>query len=380
MNAHVARFVDIHALHTVPYANLNRDDLGTPKTVYYGGGVRTRVSSQCWKRAIRLAMEDELNDPAVRTRRVPLEVADRLVRAGWPAELARFAGEQVAAGAFDKGMSLEKKGLSTVLLFLPRSGLDRLAALCEEHRDALATAHAGASKNKQKGTSVLPREVVNAIISERNGVIHLFGRMLAELPGANVDGAVQVAHAFTTHVAEPEVDFFTAVDDLNPAEDTGSGHMNGAEYSAGVFYRYASVNVEDLTRNLEGDRDTAVELATAFLRTFITALPGAKKNSTAPFTVPELVYVSVRSDRPISLASAFEAPVRPALDGGLAQPSRYRLGDYAGAVYRLIGEQGRLFHAHASVDDKQIDHLGQRVESYQTLLESAVGAMRSAVS
>ena len=42
MNAHVARFVDIHALHTVPYANLNRDDLGTPKTVYYGGGVRTR--------------------------------------------------------------------------------------------------------------------------------------------------------------------------------------------------------------------------------------------------------------------------------------------------------------------------------------------------
>ena len=204
--------------------------------------------------------------------------------------------------------------------------------------------------------------------------------MLAELPGANVDGAVQVAHAFTTHVAEPEVDFFTAVDDLNPAEDTGSGHMNGAEYSAGVFYRYASVNVEDLTRNLEGDRDTAVELATAFLRTFITALPGAKKNSTAPFTVPELVYVSVRSDRPISLASAFEAPVRPALDGGLAQPSRYRLGDYAGAVYRLIGEQGRLFHAHASVDDKQIDHLGQRVESYQTLLESAVGAMRSAVS
>ena len=48
-----ALYVDIHALQTVPYANLNRDDLGSPKTVIYGGAERTRVSSQSWKRVVR---------------------------------------------------------------------------------------------------------------------------------------------------------------------------------------------------------------------------------------------------------------------------------------------------------------------------------------
>ncbi len=45
------RFLDIHLLQTIPFANLNRDDLGAPKTVVYGGATRTRVSSQCWKRS-----------------------------------------------------------------------------------------------------------------------------------------------------------------------------------------------------------------------------------------------------------------------------------------------------------------------------------------
>ena len=59
----VARFLDVHLLQTVPYANLNRDDLGSPKDLIYGGVTRTRVSSQCWKRAVRLAVEERLGDP-----------------------------------------------------------------------------------------------------------------------------------------------------------------------------------------------------------------------------------------------------------------------------------------------------------------------------
>jgi len=68
------RFLDVHALQTVPFANLNRDDLGSPKSLVYGGATRTRVSSQCWKRAIRLEVERAIGDPAVRTRRVPAEI------------------------------------------------------------------------------------------------------------------------------------------------------------------------------------------------------------------------------------------------------------------------------------------------------------------
>ncbi len=153
--------------------------------------------------------------------------------------------------------------------------------------------------------------------------------MLAELPNGRVDGAVQVAHAFTTHNTEPEVDFFTAVDDVAElAADAGSGHMNTAEFSAGVFYRYASINIAELLENLDGDRDQARELVEAFCTALIESLPEAKKNSTAPFTIPDLVYVAVRNDRPVSLASAFEQPVRPAPDSGCSAPSRQVFAEY----------------------------------------------------
>jgi CRISPR system Cascade subunit CasC len=369
-----ARYIDIHLLHTVPYANLNRDDLGSPKSVRYGDAERTRVSSQCWKRAVRLAMEAANGDPAARTRRVPVEVAALLRGAGWDDDLATFAGQQIAAAAATKGISVDAKtGETSVLLYLPKSALGDLAQLCQIHQEALVAAKAATGRKTDRGTSVLPRAEVNAILAGRNAVINLFGRMLADLPSSNVDGAVQVAHAFTTHETDPQVDFFTAVDDLNLAEDTGSGHMNGAEFSAGTFYRYASVNLADLTDNLDGDTALAGDLAAAFLSTFITAMPGAKKNSTAPFTLPDLAYIAVRADRPVSLAAAFEAPVR-AQYGSFALRSRQELDHYAGQIYRLLGDDGRIFHGHAAVQDKdELAHLGSSFDSYRALVDAAVG-------
>jgi CRISPR system Cascade subunit CasC len=371
-----ATYLDLHVVQSIPFANLNRDDLGSPKTVFYGGGTRTRVSSQCWKRAVRIAMEERLGDPAMRTRRLAPRVAMALREAGWDEELAAFAGAQVVTAAKGKEpLKLEESGDTSVLLYLPRSAITRLAALCEEHREAIIqAAPATAAKGKKKTTdSVLPTETVNEIVTSRNGIINLFGRMLAELPNGRVDGAVQVAHAFTTHNTEPEVDFFTAVDDVAElAADAGSGHMNTAEFSAGVFYRYASVNVTELLDNLGGDSDQARELVEAFCTALIESLPGAKKNSTAPFTIPDLVYVAVRRDRPVSLASAFEQPVRPALDGGCSGPSRRALADYTDKVYRLIGADGLAHHAHAGIDGKEHTALGPRTGSFRDLVTNSV--------
>jgi CRISPR system Cascade subunit CasC len=369
-----ARYIDIHLLHTVPYANLNRDDLGSPKTVRFGGVDRTRVSSQSWKRAVRVDLEDRSGDAAKRTRRVPLEVADRLRKRGWVDELATFAGQQIAANISGKGLAIESNGGTSVLLYLPERAFDELADLCVEHQNALTAAHStGKPKKGDKSNPVLPRDHVTKIISERNGVINLFGRMLADVPTSHVDGAVQVAHAFTVHGTSPEVDFFTAVDDLaKEADEASSGHMNTGEFSAGTFYRYASVNLADLTKNLAGDAQLARTLAGDFLSTFITAIPQAKKNSTAPFTLPELVYVAVRGDRPVSLASAFEAPVRSSGDGGYSDRAQHRLDEYAGNVYRLLGSDGLIRHAHAVTEGK-LTNLGDRVDTYIHLVQAAAG-------
>lgn len=52
-------YMDINVLQTVPSSNINRDDTGSPKTAIYGGVTRSRVSSQSWKRAMRLAFKQD---------------------------------------------------------------------------------------------------------------------------------------------------------------------------------------------------------------------------------------------------------------------------------------------------------------------------------
>ncbi|MEV4973309.1 type I-E CRISPR-associated protein Cas7/Cse4/CasC [Streptomyces scopuliridis] len=363
------RFLDLHILQTLPFSNVNRDDLGSPKTVTYGGSTRTRVSSQAWKRPTRLAVETRIGEQAQRTRRLPLQIAKVLKTRGWPEDLAELAGAQVIRSTESK-LGLDKGDRSTAsLLFLPDTAVEALVTLAEENRDKLKKALGTKAAEKP----LLPKERIHDVLRSRNGSIALFGRMLAEIPGAGVDGAVQVAHAFTTHSTSVQADFFTAVDDVDQwATDAGSAHMNTGEYSSGVFYRYATLDLDDLAKNIS-DTGTARELATAFATAFIQSLPSAKKTSTAPHSIPDLVHVVVRSDRPVSLAAAFEEPVR-AKSAGWGRPSRAVLDAYAARVGKLLGASGVVYSAHAGVDNDEWKGLGTRVDSYTALVDGAVGA------
>ncbi len=55
-NAYTNTRIEFHILQSFPVTCLNRDDVGAPKTAVVGGVTRARVSSQCWKRQVRLAM------------------------------------------------------------------------------------------------------------------------------------------------------------------------------------------------------------------------------------------------------------------------------------------------------------------------------------
>ncbi|MET8779164.1 type I-E CRISPR-associated protein Cas7/Cse4/CasC [Nocardia sp. NPDC004654] len=365
------RFLDIHLLQTMPYSNANRDDLGSPKTLIFGGTERTRISSQAWKRVTRHAVEQATGTQALRTRRVAPQVSARLQARGWSADAADTAGAQILRSAVTSakkdGLAVEADGSSSVLLYLPTDALDALADLAEAHRDAIE-----GQVGVKKPVAVLPTAEVAAILTSRNGSIHLLGRMLAELPGGDVDGAVQVAHAFTTHGTEPQIDFFTAVDDV-PSTSRGSGHMNSAEFSAGVFYRYANIDLQGLESNLGGDTAMARELVAAFLTAFATTVPTGKQNSTAAQTLPELIHLTVRADRPVSLAGAFEAPVRAQTDGWAA-PSRDKLADYATRLRRMWTGDVVRFAGFTSIDDTAYAGIGARVQAVDELLASATAA------
>ena len=77
---------EIHMIKNFPPTNLNRDDMGSPKTCIFGGVTRGRYSSQCLKRAWRKSdvfcnwfNEGELG---IRTRLLPELVAERLIEMG----------------------------------------------------------------------------------------------------------------------------------------------------------------------------------------------------------------------------------------------------------------------------------------------------------
>ncbi|HKS46164.1 MAG TPA: type I-E CRISPR-associated protein Cas7/Cse4/CasC, partial [Amycolatopsis sp.] len=145
-----------------------------------------------------------------------------------------------------------------------------------------------------------------------------------------------------------------------------------AEFTSGVFYRYSSINIGHLARNMGGSVDEALTITDAYLRAFTTAIPGGKQNVTAATTRPDLVYLALRRD-PLSLAAAFEKPVLPARDGGHAEPSRKRLNDYAGQLERFLGT-GPLWSGYASVDTAEYTHLGTPAESLDTLIVNATTA------
>jgi CRISPR system Cascade subunit CasC len=381
-----ARYIDLHALHPVPASVLNRGEDDEPKSLLLGGVMRAMVSSQCWKRAIRLMLEADLDEYAARTRMLPLRVADALRGAGWPAELAAFAGAQVVRSASTEGLKTEagQGGITSALLYLPREVLAELVELCREHRPQLEEARlqaAATAVDKARARSrdttvpaVLPTRTVAALIKRRTATINLFGRMLAEVPGAHVDGAVQLAHAFTVHQSDPQPDYFTAVEDWAADGERGSAHVQTAFFTTGVLYRYATVNLTELARNLDGDEKQARHLLGLFTNAFIEAVPRAKKTSTAPHTLPHLVHYAVRDRRPVSYAAAFEQPVRHGAGGGHTERAVDALSRHAGAVGRLLGDRRRLAHGYTAVQDAPVTHLGTVHPSFEDLFDALTEA------
>jgi len=320
-------YVDIHIIQSLPPSCVNRDDSGSPKSAVYGGVRRLRVSSQSWKRATRLYFNNLLDakDVGVRTKRVVEVLAERIAEdAPELADAAAALAEKVFAAARIKlAPPRDKKDApqeSGYLLFLSTSQIARLAGL------AIASARDG---------EALDAKTVKRIFKEVHAVdIALFGRMVADDTDLNVDAACQVAHAISTHAAENEYDFFTAVDDdksRSEEEDAGAGMMGTVEFSSATMYRYATVNLDMLVKNL-GDGEAALRALEVFIKGFCLSMPTGKQNTFANRTLPEAVVVLVRDDQPVSLVGAFEKPIRTNEADGYLARSVEALADHARAI------------------------------------------------
>jgi CRISPR system Cascade subunit CasC len=333
-------FIELHLIQNFAPSNLNRDDTGSPKDALFGGQRRARVSSQCFKRAIRLYSRDQQLIPAeyraLRTKKLRALLLDRL--AGRDPE---EAGNKIEAALAAAGLKLKDDGKTEYLLFLGEREIAGFATLIDEHWDELVVPAAGDKKSKKESKAAIPPELAKqakALLDGGKAVdVALFGRMLADLPQVNQDAACQVAHAISTHRVERDFDYFTAVDDMSGPDETGAGMIGQVEFNSATFYRYAALDASKLLANLQNDRELTLLAIEAFLQAMVRAIPSGKQNSFAAQNMPEFVGVCLRRS-PLNLANAFERPVQPRHDQSLTAQSVAALSNYEGKLAPVYGD------------------------------------------
>lgn len=325
-------FIEFHLIQNFVPSNLNRDDTGAPKDAIFGGYRRARVSSQCFKRAIRMAVRDQkLIEPkfqGVRTKKLKQLLEERLALLG-----RSDAGSRIVTALAAAGLKLGDDGKTQFLLFLGDAEISGLAKLINQHWEALANAEPNdGKKSKKEAKASAPAEVVKEAKKLLDGGkavdVALFGRMLADLPEVNQDAACQVAHAISTHRVEREFDYFTAVDDQSGEDETGAGMIGQVEFNSATFYRYAVIDAHRLLENLQGDKELTLLAVQAFVQAAVRAIPTGKQNTFAAHNPPSFIGAIVRHGGPLNLANAFEKPIAAKQDKALTTLSVEALNSY----------------------------------------------------
>ena len=388
------KMLELHIIQNFAPSNLNRNDIGEPKSCTFGGFRRARISSQCFKRAIRKFFDEgdcftaeQKSKLAKRTKLLLEQVVGGLVKLGKDREISK----QIATIALNAAnLTVKDDDKTDVLLFLGQDEIRGIIEFCNEEshweillqtnsaydksREILSKIAAieeasekfkdeqqeelNAAKDLNKGDKEkikeetekvkakfadkrskakdeikqlkeenakaletakksIPKDIKDKVVKILDGGkaadLALFGRMIANLPKNNVDGASQVSHLISTHITDIEFDFFTAMDEFQKEEDSGAGMLDVVQYNSACFYRYLNVDVENLQKNLQGDEDLSKATIEAFIRSAIEAIPTGKQTSFATHEGPSFVLATVSDSAKFLLSKRNDAYLKRAL-------------------------------------------------------------------
>lgn len=320
-------YLDLNILQSVPSSNINRDDTGAPKTAIYGGVLRSRVSSQSWKHAIR---QDFIKDrqkanwlAGYRSKEIPDMVAKEIINQ-------------------DSNISLDDAHKKTDQLFKLILGAKNIG---DDHKTSslLMLSHGEIVKlakyiidTDEKDFAKSKKEIKSILKSDNSLDLALFGRMVAADPSLNVEAASQVAHAVSTHEITQEFDYYSAIGDTQDDKEKdsqGSDMLGTIDYNSSTLYRYANVNIDELKREL-GDDTVAKEGLKLFIKEFILSMPTGYQNSFGNKTLPNYIMLTLRDDTPVNLVSAFETPVTN--EDGYIKPSIKKLEEQYQVTQKLV--------------------------------------------
>lgn len=357
-----ATILEIHVLQNYAPNNLNRDDTGAPKECEFGGVVRSRISSQCLKRAVRNypAFAEHVKqaggDIGVRTNFLRTELITQLQQAG------KTDGVEEAVDAIISmlGFTVKDNSKTEYMLFIGKDDIKRLVEIAIENwTEDFDT------KNKE-----LTKKIKNCIEETSAADVAMFGRMMAGIKNMNIDGACQVAHAFSVNKGSMEIDFFTAVDDL-ASSDTGAGMIGQSDFNSACFYRYALINTEILRNNLGHNKDLTTASILGFVESFIRSIPTGKQNSCAAHNPPSYVNIVAKNNNSaISYANAFISPVKRTEEHSVAEVACNQIDAYAAKMKTMYGAENIVYEATMNEFDKDVRSLSSILTELKQCIEA----------
>jgi CRISPR system Cascade subunit CasC len=366
--------LQFHLLTAFPPHNVNRDEDGRPKTALLGASPRGRISSQAKKRALRFAPHFKDCQRATRTREAGVLTFLSLVLGRWldqgafrqgmaeyltqggktgsePDAVRAAIAVNIALGAGKAAAKIansqpDEASVKKLLTRAAEIGAGKAKQLDQEEAQIEVGGLPGEQRRtaalitllrSQQGLVVSTREMaelrrgIEAAVSKPGGVLGfierveqaglltgedidedtaLFGRMVAAKPEFNVEAAVAVSHAVTTHEFAIEGDYFSAGEELNVLGGTGAAITSYAFFGSGTYYQHAVADVDHLHSNLASDGGRVARALAALLDGLAFAQPKGKRNSYASDVCAGYILVDRGEGPTCNLTTAFLEPVR----------------------------------------------------------------------
>jgi len=391
--------LSLHLLRSLPPHCVNRDENGVPKSSYFGGTLRGRVSSQAQKRAVRTSPDLRAAGPvAVRTREAYKLLVEPLVERGHDAEeawkvIAAFLPVFfVNIGKNAEDVEDDRHIAGAVMAMSPDEVVAVIAGLHSRFDAILAALPDGQEsaeekekpkkgkkkESKESPTAALAKELTERFQGWTSAVdIALFARMVSGNDNLEIAGAAQVAQMISTHAAPPQKDYYTSLDDLAD----NAAMIGETLYAAGVYYQNVNLDWRQLLENLAGDEALAVRAVRALVRSTVLTLPRGRRSTYFADSLPGLVVAEIRKGGIYSLANAFEQPVQSR--EGLMGASVKALAAYWPFVNRMAGQPAAVVglagapEVEAALNETYLKGAARWAQSLDEFVECAVAELRA---
>jgi CRISPR system Cascade subunit CasC len=428
-------FVQISFATDYSAALQNRDQSGHAKRAPYGDSMRQRISSQCFKSALRSEKmpfvrydkdlggltSDTMYDLAsslddgmsVRSRNIlPRLILPRLqelfpdidVKPYVTAAMGLFLGkakgkgedenEDESGGGEEKQVTAGKEEadpapdegsppgqLKQSIVLGPREINAITEAIAEVIRQkiskkAFAIYASGKKAPKlieeiQKAKSIFAP--INAAVGSQAGFDgKLFGRFSNSSLADGVDACICVSHLLTVHPIQVAADYFTVMDQLSDGK--GFAHGNSTELASGLFYGYIVIDIPQMKKNFPAATDKDIAKIVAWLiRAIYQVEPAAKRGSTAAFGSTHEMLVEIGRRMPRTLVAAYQAAL---------QPSPHDVESLSEAAVRRLREEVVKMNKIAGKPEHQIwlsdvaeDVTGETFSAYEILAEKVAAIL-----